>query len=308
MSVVICAFTEARWNQLTDAVSSVHMQNPGALECIVVIDHNEALWKRAAGGLIGCRVVRNTYERGLSGARNTGAQCARGDIIAFIDDDARAQPGWLAALVMPYRQAGVVGTGGVALADWPEARPRWFPPEFDWVVGCSYRGLPEKPEIIRNPIGANMSFRRAVFGLVGGFGAGIGRIGAFPAGCEETEFSIRACSAIPGATIVFVPSSVVHHTVTADRTSARYFVRRCLAEGMSKSLVSKLVGAERSLASERRYVRHTLSKGVLTGIQVRRCRASLMIMGGFVVTAVGFVLTHLGLRSVVERSIDMLAR
>ena len=56
-------------------------------------------------------------------------------------------------------------TRGRRRRTWPrpsgrDGRPRWFPPEFDWVVGCSYTGLPETVAPVRNLIGAAMSFRR----------------------------------------------------------------------------------------------------------------------------------------------------
>src|SRR5439155_54307 len=76
-------------------------------------------------------------------------------------------------------------------------RPTWHPPEFGWVVGCSYRGLPVEPAPVRNLIGCNMSMRRELFDAVGGFTHGIGRIGTIPLGCEETEWCIRVRQRFP---------------------------------------------------------------------------------------------------------------
>ena len=75
-----------------------------------------------------------------------------------------------------------MGVGGRVNAAWDGRRPRMFPPEFDWVVGCSYRGLPERQAPVRNMIGANMAFRREVFDAVGGFRSDVGRVGARPLG------------------------------------------------------------------------------------------------------------------------------
>jgi hypothetical protein len=139
--------------------------------------------------------------------------------------------------VGPYADPSVIGTGGLIVPDWDGDSPSWFPEEFYWVVGCSYRGLPETSGSIRNPIGASMSFRRSVFDEVGPFSANIGRIAAVPLGCEETELAIRALRHYTGSKIVHAPDSVVHHRVGRERLSAGYFARRCFAEGISKSVV-----------------------------------------------------------------------
>ena len=67
---------------------------------------------------------------------------AHGDVIAFIDDDANAEPGWTRTLMRHYRDRRVACVGGYATPVWPECRPFWMPEEFDWVVGCSYVGQP----------------------------------------------------------------------------------------------------------------------------------------------------------------------
>src|SRR5215469_18379495 len=94
-SVIICSYTEARWDNLRAAVSSVVRQTATPVEIIVVIDHNAVLLERAQADLDGVIVLENQEERGLSGARNTGVKAARGSLIGFLDDDAVADPDWL---------------------------------------------------------------------------------------------------------------------------------------------------------------------------------------------------------------------
>jgi glycosyltransferase involved in cell wall biosynthesis len=302
VSVVICAYSDERWTDLQSAVESIRRQSRAAHEIVVVIDHNPALADMARERLAGALVVENSAERGLSGARNTGFAAAGGEVVAFLDDDAVADPGMLERLARGYRP-GVLGVGGAAEPAWPASRPRWFPAEFDWVVGCTYRGLPPAGGAVRNLIGANMSVRRDVLDAVGGFEPGIGRIGKLPLGCEETDLCIRAAEAFDGGWFVFEPSARARHRVTPERTRVRYFVERCFAEGRSKAIVAQRSGAERALATERAYALRTLPLGVARGLAdavVRRDPAGLArsaaIVVGLAVTGIGYLSAKAGRR------------
>jgi GT2 family glycosyltransferase len=294
VSVVICAYTEARWDDLCAAVASVHAQTATPLELIVVVDHNDALLARARATL-DARVIANQETRGLSGARNSGVAAACGSVLAFLDDDAVAHPEWLEHLTAAYVHGAVIGVGGPADPVWDAGRPAHFPPEFDWVVGCTYRGTPETRAAVRNPVGANMSLRRAVFEEVGGFRSGIGRVGALPVGCEETELCIRAGRHWPEGRILYEPLARVRHRVPAERAGWRYFRSRCFAEGRSKALVATLAGATAGLASERSYAARTLPAGVLRGIRdaargdLAGAGRAALIVAGLAMTATGYL-------------------
>jgi glycosyltransferase involved in cell wall biosynthesis len=261
VSVVICAYTEARWDDLLQAVRSVQAQGPA--ELIVVVDHNPGLLRRVHSEIPSVLAVENTGRRGLSDARNSGVRASTGEVIALIDDDAVACPGWLERLLAPYGDADVLGVGGRVTPLWESGRPRWFPEEFDWVVGCSFRGMPESVRPVASLIGCNLSFRREVFDALAGFKADLGRIGTVPMGCEETEFCLRAGQQFPGGRWIFEPAAEVMHRVPRARARLRYFQARCYAEGQSKAAVAASVGAGRGLARERTYVSRTLPAGVL---------------------------------------------
>ncbi|MCA1607692.1 MAG: glycosyltransferase, partial [Acidobacteria bacterium] len=102
ISVVICAYTEDRWDDILAAVGSVLSQDVGPHEIIVVVDHNPSLYARLESDLPDVIVIKNGQARGLSGARNTGVAVAGGDVVAFLDDDAMAAPGWLRFLGAAY--------------------------------------------------------------------------------------------------------------------------------------------------------------------------------------------------------------
>ncbi|WP_410842640.1 glycosyltransferase family 2 protein, partial [Paraburkholderia sp. BR14264] len=87
VAVVICAYTQQRWGDLQDSVESAKRQ-PEAPEVVVVIDHEPELFARAVARWPELRVVENTEDRGLSGARNTGVALTEADVVAFLDDDA----------------------------------------------------------------------------------------------------------------------------------------------------------------------------------------------------------------------------
>jgi GT2 family glycosyltransferase len=299
VDVVICAYTIAREALLRRAIGSVAAQGQ-ADRIIVVIDHGPDLLDALSSGPgLGDAVElhENIHEQGLSGARNTGLGLATADIVAFLDDDARADSGWLASIRQAHGVPGIVGTGGRVSPEWDGgSKPRWFPEEFLWTVGCSYLGLPTaRMAEIRNPIGANMSFERARLVAVGGFRTGLGRIGTTPLGCEETEAAIRLRASGPGGRIVLLDDARVDHFVPESRATWSYFRDRCLAEGRSKAIVTSAVGGADGLSSERRYVLHTLPSGVLRGVgdaahgDISGLQRSGAIVSGLSLTALGYV-------------------
>lgn len=295
MSVVICACTVRRWEDLCRAIDSVLSEPMELLDVVVVIDHCDELFALAEGRFASderITLCRNEGAAGLSDARNTGVGLAAGDVVAFVDDDAAVQPGWAKALVSHYVDPGVAAVGGYADPVWPGERPRWLPREFDWVVGCSYVGQPTQVATVRNPLGCNMSIRRDVLARIGGFRPEVGRHGSVPVGGEETELFIRLKARMPGSRVLFDPDASVRHYVSSDRTAVRYFVRRCYYEGVSKAVVTELAAAPGSLRSERDYSLRVLPRAVaretfsMTGSGIAR---AAMILTGLAVTTTGYV-------------------
>lgn len=298
VSVVICAYTENRWHALLAAVESVRAQLGPSDDLIVVVDHNTQLQERATAAMAGhvdVRVVGSTHSRGLSGARNTGVEAAGGDVIAFLDDDATARPGWLSDLRTAFVDDAVAVVGTSVSPRWEGGdAPRWFPPEFGWVVGCGYVGLPTEPAAIRNPIGASMAVRATAFARAGGFSDLVGRVGALPVGCEETEFCIRLARVAPETLVLHRPGSTVDHLVPVSRQTMRYFLSRCYHEGRSKFAVAQLEGARAGLSSERRYVRVVLPTAVAAGLHRTVTRRDPFALARSAVVVLGLAVTVSG--------------
>jgi len=304
-AVVVCTYTEERWDDLVECVQSLHHQTRSAGEIVVVVDHNPGLLARAQG--LGVKAIANRYPRGLSGGRNTGVEVTRGALVAFLDDDAVASPTWLENMVAPFDDARVLGVGGLIEPLWMTDQAAWFPEEFYWVLGCTHRGLLRVPGPVRNPFGASMCMRRTIFEEVGLFRDGIGRAEGAPMGCEETELCIRARQRWEDGVFLFQPDARIQHRVPAARVRWNYFVSRCYAEGVSKALISRSVGRGAALSEERAYSTRILPLGVMRGLRdslLGGDHAGLLrsgaIMAGLAVTTAGYLKGQCGYRNLVN--------
>jgi len=290
VGVIVTTHTMERLELLAEAVASVNAGSRRPERLLIVVDHNpELLAVATVQHRDHAEIIANTEVRGLGAARNTGVRHLGEDVdvVAFLDDDARAATDWLEKLCEPFVEPDVWGTGGWADSEWIGGRPSWFPPSFDWVIGCSWDGLAREAAEIRNPIGCTMAFRREAFPLVGGFREDMGRRGDNPIGCEETEFAIRLGQLRPGSRIMLAPDAVVTQVVPEGRSKRRYFLRRCWAEGRSKAAMVSSTGTRDGLAEERRHVILLLRRIAGDLVSLRPQRAAFVAVGG-AVTATGF--------------------
>ena len=316
VSVVVATYTPERWAGLAACIAALGRQTVSPVEIIVVVDHHPELLARARQALPSVTVVENSHARGLAGARNKGIEVAKCSILAFVDDDAEPEADWLERLHACFADPAAVGAGGALLPRWTNGAPRWLPREFYWVLGCSYAGLPERVAPVRNPIGANMAVRKRALEEIGGFREGgtgeeprairsrgvVRAQGNVP---DDTDLAIRVKQRWPRSIWLYEPRAKVHHTVTPERASVSYFLRRSFEEGAGKARLAAFVGSRDGLSSERRHLRAVLPRGIASGLrqllegELQGGLRALAVVIGLASSTAGFLLARLG--SALER-------
>lgn len=229
ITVILCTYN--RHHLLEKALNSISAQSvPASIEWeVLVVDNNSSDQTR--------RVVERFYRQcparfrylfepqtGKSHALNAGIGEARGDVVAFLDDDVTADPTWLENLTAPLHNPEWAGSGGRILPVWTSAPPRWISTRgryglaplamFDLGEGAG--------ELAEPPFGTNMAFRKELFQKYGGFRTDLGPRPGSEIRNEDTEFGRRLMLA--GERLRYVPSAVVHHYVPPQRLEKKYFL------------------------------------------------------------------------------------
>jgi Arc/MetJ family transcription regulator len=153
--------------------------------------------------------------------------------------------------------------------------------------------MPSEPEVVRNFVGANMAFLRDSLAEIRFF-SGIGHSGGKPLGGSDPDICIRVSDRWPERLLWYEPAARVFHHVSEERTTWRYFARRCINEGASKALLTARVGARTGLSSEREYVRVTLPRAIRRSIQESVERRDAAPLGEAAAIVAGLGLTGAG--------------
>lgn len=245
VSVVIC--TQNRVALLLQAIASLSGDGePKTPHEIIVVDNGSVDNTAEALHALGNTSLTYLHEPapGLSRARNLGWRAARSNIIAFLDDDATACPGWIDAIVAGLQHDAAAGAiGGAVVPVWHAPRPSWLENEIahaltilDW--GTQARRLAIPLEWIA---GANMAFRREVLEATGGFDLRLGRQGKLLLSAEETHLLEQAEGL--GHKVLYWPQMQVRHPVPKERLNQRWLVQRHFWQGFSDAIICRIKGS-----------------------------------------------------------------
>ena len=275
ISIVICTHRSERYEDFEEAVNSLLSQSYNNLEIIVVVDGNKELYdKIQKSGIEVDKIRLNEKNLGLSESRNRGMKEAKGDVIAFFDDDAvAADENWLRELVRMYEKRGAIAAGGKLLPKWTSKRPKFLPEEYYWLVGATHKGFPEEVTEVRNTFGSNLSFKAEVLKAPGGFRSEIGMKGKGLLQGEETELCERVREKF-GRGVVYNPDAIVYHKVFPERLKLRFLLRRAFWQGYSKRVMKEL---GYSISEEEEFVRD------LVGSITERAKAKSLVAYGQII-------------------------
>lgn len=235
VSVVISTYKVAMIPNLLEAVRSVLRQSYERVEVLVVADEKPKLLSLLKKYLPPEVSLHVNKKSGLSAARNVGIEHAKGEIVAFLDDDAVAHPDWIGNLIKQYKDPSTIGVGGKIIPIFDEHANVWFPGELNWIVGATYKADANQTREVRNLMGCNMSFRREQLEEVEGFSEKFGKVKGDHAFHDDTDISLRLRDRFERSKLVYTPKAVVYHKVEDYRTTLSHIISRSYMEGKSKS-------------------------------------------------------------------------
>lgn len=286
VSVIVCAHRTDRYGDLAEALGSLKAQSYSSVEIVCVSDGNADLYDRLKkdGWAKGAALILNERNIGLSESRNRGISRARGDIIAFFDDDAVADPRWVEELVKMYSERGAIASGGRILPLWLNGKPGFLPPEYYWLIGATHKGFAEEMGDVRNTFGSNISFKTDVLRSLGGFRGEMGFHGKGMLQSEETEFCDRMKKTF-GRGVTYNPQAIVYHKVFPERLKKKVLFKRAFWQGYSKRIMKEM---GYSLGEEGHYL-GTIGKGIADRVKTfspgMYCQAAYLLA---LTSAVGF--------------------
>lgn len=245
VSVIITAYNRCEdLKKVLEGLLAQKVEGKFAYEVLVVDNNSTDATRQAVESYIpkfassetvdGCFGPRYIFEarQGKSYALNRGIQEARGDILAFTDDDVLIDPYWLYRLIECFEKYGCDGVGGRVVPVYPDRTPKWIrdnPVKLAGIVVVADYGEETRPfgKPMDPFIGSNYAFKRKVFDDCGLFRVDLGP-GATAMG-EDTEFIERLIA--KGYSLYYCGAAVVRHPVDLGRLRLNYIAKWHMALG-----------------------------------------------------------------------------
>lgn len=234
ISVIICTYNRAKL--LTNLLNTICEQTLACSEYeVIVIDNHSSDDTAAVTQSFAARYpqVRYCFEprQGLSHARNRGWQEAKGDYVAYIDDDCKAPPDWLAVAQEIIETVAPVEFGGPHYPFYNTAKPHWWRNAYDSRHTGGFERAAGYLEPHMELIGNNLFFQRAIFAQIGGFDPDLGVTGNTLRYGEETEIHVRLCRHDPTHRAYYDPRLFVYHLVRPEKLSLCWQLRSTFMHG-----------------------------------------------------------------------------
>jgi len=243
VSVSAIVPTHNRSRYLRDAIISLQKQDfPDDEYEIIVVDNNSTddtleVVKECNGNDKKKVIYVKDSEIGLHNARHTGAKTAKGEILAYVDDDGICDVKWLYEIVKPYDNPEVGCVGGKILPKWEAVPPGWIR---QYPSYLSLLDLGDEVKELKMPriYGCNLSIRRSLLFEVGGFNPDAfgDKRQIWFRGDGESGLLRKVLAS--GRKIIYTPHAIIYHVIPEKRLTLDYFKRRSFIEGISASFVA----------------------------------------------------------------------
>lgn len=244
ISIAICSHD--RSEDVALCLSALASQLPGRADELILVDScsapQHALALESLASAYQANLIR-LETPGHSLARNAALAAARGEWIAYLDDDALAFPDWLKSLHQVVEHCGpdLAAVGGLTEPAWPDGtKPPQVSPRWVFFLSCIQEKARRSGKDGAKVCGANLAFRRDALNSVGGFRNELGRIGDRLIGGEET-LAVRLLLR-SGFDVIYDPSVRVKHRIPRERLTLEWIRKRAYWEGVTLSAMLKATG------------------------------------------------------------------
>jgi glycosyltransferase involved in cell wall biosynthesis len=223
---VVCTYNRAE-SLRTSLYSLDHLDLAGRHVEVVIVDNNSRDHTRAVIDDWAAKTPLKTRyhfepRQGLSFARNAGVAIARGEVVAFTDDDVTVDRCWINELLKAFERTGAAAAGGRILPEWSGPVPDWLRPRLYSYLALVDHG--DSPVEMTSPrlYGANFAVR-ATWLAKNRFNTSLGRVGARLRAGEDSDILAKIME--QGGRVYYWPNAIVHHRIDPDRMTKGYFRR-----------------------------------------------------------------------------------